>query len=68
VVVVTHHPALFAFADAVIVLDERHRVVDAGSPAVLRERCVAYASLVRADETFGSAGVEPDELALRGTG
>jgi ABC-type multidrug transport system ATPase subunit len=68
IVVVTHHPALFAFADSVIVLDERHRLVDHGSPAALETRCAAYRALVRADETFGSAGLEPDEAVLRGTG
>ena len=58
IVVVTHHPALFAFADRVLVLDERHQLVDCGSPSVLERRCAAYRALLRADEAFGSSGVD----------
>ncbi len=49
VVIVTHHPALFAFADQVVVLAANHRLVDASAQPDVTSRCAAYAALLEAD-------------------
>lgn len=49
VVIVTHHPAIFGFADQVVVLGANHRLIDAGGQADVKTRCAAYAALLEAD-------------------